>query len=760
MHTQSSRCCKEVLIATAVVPAAYLPLTAAASAAVGSITLGRMTSDGQPPQKKQKKERPVLVEVQADQDHPGNSKFARALGSTDYLTREKGVHALTLWLTRKADLVEADLVKIWKGLFYCFWHSDKAPVQLELAERLAGILPQLPQEGAFLFFAVFIRTMRREWFGIDRLRLDKYLLLIRKFISQALACLQKATWNSQLLGRYTDFLQQEVLLPADHVSAAGLAFHVGDLLVSELRSVTGGTPLPAAALATLLAPFAVALQKAADQAALVRTREGVWDALMDDLLAEAEGTVDDGDDDDGGAASSSSRGYLALLDVPQLAATLFDMGAQPGTLARNRKALYDLSAALEKAHRKRQKRAEEQAAAVGARSGGGSAKAGKVGKQAAAAAAKGPSAANGHAAAAPAGPAAASAPAPADGAKLSKKQQRAAAAAAAVALEVSEQAQAAAASAGAALAAGTKRKASALAMCGTADSTAAAGPSAQAAAGAMGHHAAEQQGPHKKKPSAAAGTASPAAALGAAAGNVQAGAQAKHKEPTSGAKAAFRAAIATAGAGAASPAAGFTASGTKPLQQQQQQRAGTAAPLAAAATPKSALKPSAGQPAAASQQQQQQQGQPGQSTTISGKKRKHDAAGSKFATPEPSAAPRAAVGRGTGENASSKKKGVRINLQHNLYFEAGGPVPAPDIRTPPTARSKGGILKKSAAARDTRKAPGSAPAKLSGAAQAQQQQQQGSQRRTMQNNTKSAQKAGLDRPTPKSAQRPSAALFF
>ena len=154
-----------------------------------------MTVDGQPPQKKQKKERPVLVEVPADQDHPGNSKFARALGSTDYLTREKGVQALTRWLTRKDDLLETDLVKIWKGLFYCFWHSDKAPVQvcvlcaagthrqevatpprrpdagdakrytlpcpsvchaalcwcafmsqLELAERLAGILPQLSQE--------------------------------------------------------------------------------------------------------------------------------------------------------------------------------------------------------------------------------------------------------------------------------------------------------------------------------------------------------------------------------------------------------------------------------------------------------------------------------------------------------------------------------------------------------------------------------------------------------------------------------------
>ena len=60
----------------------------------------------------------------------GESQFARALGSSDFHTREAGLQALTTWLARKADISELDLLKLWKGVFYCFWHSDKAAAQV------------------------------------------------------------------------------------------------------------------------------------------------------------------------------------------------------------------------------------------------------------------------------------------------------------------------------------------------------------------------------------------------------------------------------------------------------------------------------------------------------------------------------------------------------------------------------------------------------------------------------------------------------
>ena len=75
--------------------------------------------------KKRKRQKLLLENVSA-----GNSAFARALGSVDYSTREQGLLALTAWLCRRQKIEEQDLTKIWMGLFYCFWHSDKAPVQV------------------------------------------------------------------------------------------------------------------------------------------------------------------------------------------------------------------------------------------------------------------------------------------------------------------------------------------------------------------------------------------------------------------------------------------------------------------------------------------------------------------------------------------------------------------------------------------------------------------------------------------------------
>jgi len=47
---------------------------------------------------------------------------------------------------------------------------------------------------AYLYFTVFLSTMRREWFGIDRLRLDKFMMLVRKFVRALFLYLQAQKW--------------------------------------------------------------------------------------------------------------------------------------------------------------------------------------------------------------------------------------------------------------------------------------------------------------------------------------------------------------------------------------------------------------------------------------------------------------------------------------------------------------------------------------------------------------------------------------
>ncbi|KAL0040673.1 hypothetical protein WJX79_001241 [Trebouxia sp. C0005] len=287
-----------------------------------------------------KRKRPLLETVQEDD---GNSKFARALGSVDNQTREKGLQALTIWLSKKDDLTEQDLRRLWKGIFYCFWHADKAAFQADLAVRLAEILPMLSYKVAYLYFTVFLSTIRREWFGIDRLRLDKFMMLVRKFVRALFLYLQAQKWDVEIVTQFMTYIQNDVMLSTDSHPAAGLTYHIADVFMVELKEVCRGGAPAADVLQALLEPFCQTLAKTNRAAFLPRLREAVFDAVIDEVLRPSE------------------KMPLRHLGINQFADHLFQLGASAKTHAKNRQELYEVSKALEQAAKKRQTAPARQA---------------------------------------------------------------------------------------------------------------------------------------------------------------------------------------------------------------------------------------------------------------------------------------------------------------------------------------------------------------------------------------------------------------
>lgn len=106
--------------------------------------------------KKQRKAKPLLEDVSED----WNTSFARALGSVDFHTREAGVRALTVFLQKSQLLTPLAMRKLWKGLFYCFWHSDKAAAQVPTAQRLQTIKTR-PCSGKLAFFCFDVQLEQR-----------------------------------------------------------------------------------------------------------------------------------------------------------------------------------------------------------------------------------------------------------------------------------------------------------------------------------------------------------------------------------------------------------------------------------------------------------------------------------------------------------------------------------------------------------------------------------------------------------------------
>jgi ribosomal RNA-processing protein 1 len=74
--------------------------------------------------------------------------------------------------TASADaLSPLEMAKLWKGIFYCFWMSDKPPVQQALAAELAELVLTITStDSALAFLRGFWEAVVREWSGLDRLR--------------------------------------------------------------------------------------------------------------------------------------------------------------------------------------------------------------------------------------------------------------------------------------------------------------------------------------------------------------------------------------------------------------------------------------------------------------------------------------------------------------------------------------------------------------------------------------------------------------
>lgn len=289
---------------------------------------------------------------------PQNSAFVKKLASSSKKTREKGVALLAKWLSARDPVVEADLKKLWKGLFYCMWHTDKAAAQADLARSFAALLQPLSLQGAAAFFAAFLVTIRREWAGLDRLRMDKFYDLIRQMVASILGYLDKHRWQDDAVQLFMQQLRHGTLLAGDNFAALGVNLHLADIYVDELlrHALQRGGALPPEHVPSLLDPFIGALAEASAMPLLRRVHLEVFGKVLhlQRVGAGPPAAV-------GGRSTPPSP--LAAADLAPVAARLFELAAAPQTAARNRKLLYEVHGEFTRAARDR--------ATASARVGGG-----------------------------------------------------------------------------------------------------------------------------------------------------------------------------------------------------------------------------------------------------------------------------------------------------------------------------------------------------------------------------------------------------
>ncbi|XP_027439405.1 ribosomal RNA processing protein 1 homolog B isoform X3 [Zalophus californianus] len=228
---------------------------------------------------------------------PAELQFAQRLASHEKGIRDRAVKKLRQYISVKTQretggFSQEELLKIWKGLFYCMWVQDEPLLQEELANTISQLVHVVNNsEAQHLFIQTFWQTMNREWKGIDRLRLGKYYMLIRLVLRQSFEVLRRHGWEESRIKLFLDVLMKEILHPESQ-SPNGVKFHFIDIYLDELSKV-GGKELLADQNLKFIDPFCKIAAKTKDQTLVQTIARGVLEVIVDQSPFGPEETLEE-----------------------------------------------------------------------------------------------------------------------------------------------------------------------------------------------------------------------------------------------------------------------------------------------------------------------------------------------------------------------------------------------------------------------------------------------------------------------------------
>lgn len=88
-----------------------------------------------------------------------------------------------------------------------------------------------------MFWDAFWQTMIREWNGIDVLRMDKFLMLVRREVNAGMRYCKKAGWREEDVAEMVRIVKEGPMHPTEKKVPNGIRYHLCDIWVDELEKV-------------------------------------------------------------------------------------------------------------------------------------------------------------------------------------------------------------------------------------------------------------------------------------------------------------------------------------------------------------------------------------------------------------------------------------------------------------------------------------------------------------------------------------------
>lgn len=167
------------------------------------------------------------------------SSFVRKLAHNDAAVRLAAFDALKNFLKSKSsaklDLLEME--KLWKGLYYSMWYCDKPIPQQNLAGNLGNLFSEvIPENKLEVFHEAFWVVMIKEWPSLDKWRLDKFYMLIRRVLRHQFFRMAAAEWPEKQVESFLAVLEKYPINENPKFPKS-LAYHVCDIYLNEIEYV-------------------------------------------------------------------------------------------------------------------------------------------------------------------------------------------------------------------------------------------------------------------------------------------------------------------------------------------------------------------------------------------------------------------------------------------------------------------------------------------------------------------------------------------
>ncbi|KAK6589748.1 RRp1-like protein [Cryptosporidium xiaoi] len=151
-------------------------------------------------------------------------KLSKTLISVSPSSRKKGLDIISRYISRNNESISRlQIIKLWKGLYYSMWLSDKVLIQREVALSISNLQTKFTSIDSWLsFIREFYLMMRFRWDNIDHYRMDKFSFLQRTMLSKSLELIKNKGFENSYNNGFFNVLFESLFVEDIEVNETDL----------------------------------------------------------------------------------------------------------------------------------------------------------------------------------------------------------------------------------------------------------------------------------------------------------------------------------------------------------------------------------------------------------------------------------------------------------------------------------------------------------------------------------------------------------